>query len=74
MNPNLIIEIGSNFGFYSINISNKIKQLNKNCRIISIDTWLGEDLDMEYLKQKKMISSGYPKIYYQFLQYLLWHV
>lgn len=69
--PSIIIEVGSWKGQSTINMGKKVKELNLDCKIYCIDTWLGalEFLThMDYSAQRDLLlKNGYPQIYYQFL-------
>ena len=69
--PKNILELGTWYGQSAINMGHIIKDSNKNCNIICIDTWLGS---LEFIGLHEMDPDrrlfpkyGYPRAFYQFL-------
>lgn len=68
-NPTHIIEVGAWLGQSTINMAKILKKDNRNCKITTVDTWLGA---LEFIGSDKgdhnlMKKNGYPQVYYQFL-------
>jgi predicted O-methyltransferase YrrM len=70
-NPSIIIEVGTWKGASAIKMGNVLKELNLNCKIYCVDTWLGAlEFWTNYAHTEErdlMLKNGYPQIYYQFL-------
>ena len=74
--PNLILELGTFLGNSTITMAKHIKQLNLNCTIIAVDTWLGSE--EHWLTEKcnlmhlyKNFEFGISAMYDQFLTNVL---
>jgi hypothetical protein len=67
--PKLIIEVGCWMGQSSRTMASVIKQLNMDCSLIAIDTWLGskEHWQDKAIKPKLGLEYGYPTIYFNYL-------
>lgn len=68
-NPTHIIEVGAWLGQSTINMAKILKKDNRDCKITTVDTWLGA---LEFIGSDKgdhnlMKKNGYPQVYYQFL-------
>ena len=68
-NPTHIIEVGAWLGQSTINMAKVLKRDNRDCKITTVDTWLGA---LEFIGSNKsdrnlMKKNGYPQVYYQFL-------
>lgn len=68
-NPTHIIEVGAWLGQSTINMAKILKQGNRDCKITTVDTWLGalEFIDSGKGDHNLMKKNGYPQVYYQFL-------
>lgn len=67
--PTRIIEVGTWKGQSTITMGRAIKNLNLNCEIRCVDTWLGA-LEFWWAEDKSRdlrLKNGYPQVYYQFL-------
>jgi hypothetical protein len=69
--PTTIFEVGTWKGQSAVKMGEAIKQLELDCTIVCIDTWLGS---IEFWDEAKHTSEcnlflkhGYPSVYYQFL-------
>lgn len=74
-NPSVIIEVGTWKGASAITMGSVLKELNLNCKIYCIDTWLGA---LEFWTDSQnsderdlMLKHGYPQVYYQFLSNII---
>ena len=70
-NPSVIVEVGTWKGASAINMAKILKELNLDCKIYCVDTWLGAlEFWTNYAHTEErdlMLKHGYPQIYYQFL-------
>lgn len=68
-NPTHIIEVGAWLGQSTINMAKILKRDNRNCKITTVDTWLGalEFIGSNNGDHNLMKKNGYPQVYYQFL-------
>ena len=73
VNPTHIIEVGAWYGQSTINMAKILKEDKRDCKITTVDTWLGA---LEFIDKNKtkrggvhnlLIKNGYPQAYYQFL-------
>jgi hypothetical protein len=68
LHPTLTVEIGSWYGASAIAMADIIKELELDCLVICIDTWLGS---FEHWsprnREQLMLVDGYPSVYYQFM-------
>jgi predicted O-methyltransferase YrrM len=73
VNPNHIIEVGAWYGQSTINMAKILKEDKRDCKITTVDTWLGA---LEFIDKNKkgragnhnlLMKNGYPQAYYQFL-------
>jgi len=79
INPTIIIEIGSYWGYSAICMGNELKKHKNDFRIICIDTWLGNENFYIWGKEKyttpsrdqKQLKNGYPTTYYQFVRNII---
>lgn len=67
--PKEIIEVGSWVGASAVIMAEIAQQLNFDCKILCVDTWLGSS---EFLAdctatQELRLKDGYPQIYTQFV-------
>jgi hypothetical protein len=71
LKPKLIIEVGSWKGQSAITMAKKIRELQLNCKIFCVDTWLGALEFWDHLRETPernlLQKNGYPQVYYQFL-------
>jgi hypothetical protein len=67
--PRIIVEIGSWYGASAIHMAAIVKEMQLDCHIYCVDTWLGsfEHWTMTQLRQCLMLKNGYPQFFYQFL-------
>ena len=67
--PKLLIEVGSWMGQSGVNFAKTVKNLNLDCTVVCVDTWLGsvEHWTDENLRSKLELVNGYPSFYKRFL-------
>ena len=69
MKPRIIVEIGVWKGGSTMTMAKKIKELNLDCVVISVDTWLGSSehwLNQEWFNDISIVN-GYPNLFYKFM-------
>lgn len=67
--PKLLIEIGSWMGQSGVHFAKAVKELQLDCSVICVDTWLGsvEHWMDPNLRPKLELVNGYPSFYKRFL-------
>lgn len=70
--PETIVEVGSWKGLSASVMAKKIQEMNLDCELVCVDTWLGATEFWENHNDKNRYESlnlqnGYPSVYYQFL-------
>ena len=72
--PSVIVEVGTWKGRSAINFANYTKELNINCGIVCVDTWLGSPEHYLRVDESKSAGrpslrfvNGYPRLYETFL-------
>jgi len=67
--PKLLIEVGSWMGQSGVHFAKAVKELNLDCSVICVDTWLGsvEHWMDPKIKPKLELVNGYPTFYKRFL-------
>jgi hypothetical protein len=67
--PRIIVEVGVWLGVSVIVMGKRVRELNLDCAIIAVDTWLGSAEHMTGINTKIGFPRlhGYPQIYFTFL-------
>ena len=72
VNPALFIEVGTWLGASAINIAKLLNEMNSDCPVLCVDTWLGSEEfyhDIENSDEYTQLNHqhGFPTLYFQFL-------
>lgn len=74
--PVLGIEVGSFLGYSAIGFAKKLKEKNKNSKLICVDTWLGsvEHFGVDNPHDVRLgWKFGYPSMYHKFISNVIYN-